>query len=195
MTGSSAAAHAQAETADELLLLVALTAAHVVDGRPRVAVTAPYAKGGPNASRAESVRIFPGYAESRPDRDLAVVILKDKIAESRELPGVYGGKLFPLATELVVIGRVDQGEVSDTKLFSSPVTLEAFPRRLDMYGGFPRRVQPGDSGGPVYVREKQTRVIGLVSRYTFRTRRYVATDGYVPIGEHNRPWIFEQLPR
>lgn len=175
---------------------VVLTAAHGVMGDVRATVTAPYVKdGSASSSRVTSIRIFPGYSEEHPNRDLAVLILADPLAKAEDLPGIYGGPMMPIDAELLVIGRVRRGQVSNEKLFAASVTLIPFPRRLDLYGGHPQRVQPGDSGGPVYLKAQQTKVIGLISRYTGQSRRFVATDGYVPIGRANRSWIMKQFPR
>lgn len=174
---------------------VVLTAAHAVDGFDTWEVTAPYAKGGPFKARSKTVKFHPNHRVGTFENDLAVLILDAKIDIGRKLPTLYGGALLPINTKLLVIGRTDNGSISNTKLFLTPATRVQFPDNINVYGGNPQLVERGDSGGPVFVAGKEQEIVGLISGYVEFSLRNVATDLYVPITPKNREWILQQVPR
>ncbi|MCS6851430.1 MAG: S1 family peptidase [Gemmataceae bacterium] len=170
-----------------------LTAAHVADGFDHLEVLAPYARGGPQRRKVQEVRLHPGHRRGLFENDLAVLLLEGDIDLGRALPTLHDGDLYPINTPLVVVGRVDNGTVSDGKLFEAGVTLVAFPGNQNVYGGHPQTVEHGDSGGPVYVRDREGTIAGVVSGYLGFTRGHVPTDLLVPVSRQNRAWILQQL--
>ncbi len=175
---------------------VVLTAGHGVYQWDRFEVTAPYVAGGPKRSTSTTKHIYPGYDPRKdyPERDLALLILDTPLAQPQELPTLPFGKLVPIETELLVVGRVKRGQVSRDKLFKGSVTRIAFPGNINIYGGFPKTVQKGDSGGPVFIKGREREIVAVISRYTGWSRRYVERDGYAPLTNKHRAWIEKHLP-
>jgi secreted trypsin-like serine protease len=171
-----------------------LTAAHSVAGFDTWEVKAPYAKHGPAKATAKTAKIHPEYKPAKMDHDLAVLILDDVIDIGRALPTLYGGELYPIETKLIVVGRVSNGTLSQTQLFKTSVTLVPFPGNLNVYGGNPHVVEEGDSGGPIYVHDKDEELAGLVSGNIGFTRSNVRTDLFIPIYRKNKAWILRQVP-
>ena len=102
--------------------------------------------------------------------------------------------MYPIETNLVVVGRVANGVLSQTQLFKTSVTLVPFPGNLHVYGGHPHVVEEGDSGGPIYVRDREKEIAGLVSGNLGATRSNVRTDLFIPIDRDNKTWILRQVP-
>jgi hypothetical protein len=171
-----------------------LTAAHSAVGYDVWEVTAPYAKNGLAKAIAKTARVHPEYKTDKVANDLAVLLLEEAIDIGQDFPTLHGGDLYPIETKLVVIGRVCNGNLSRTQLFKTAVTRVAFPGNVNVYGGNPHVVEEGDSGGPVYVRDKPAEVAGLVSGNIGSTRSNVRTDLFIPIYRQNRAWIVRQVP-
>jgi hypothetical protein len=172
-----------------------LTAGHAVDDFDSWEITAPYAKDGPVTAKSTTARLQPGYKHGTFENDLAVLLLDRDIPIGRPFPTLHRDDLLPINTPLLVIGRTDNGTVSGTKLFYAPVTLVAFPRNLNVYGGNPAVTEGGDSGGPVYAGAKEPHLVGVVSGAAGFSRVNVPTDCYVPISSKNRGWILQQLEK
>ena len=171
-----------------------LTAAHGVASFDTLAVTAPYVKDGPVRSAVKAVYVHP-HAKDRPlENDLAVLILREPIRVGRKCPSLHAGDLFPLETKLLVVGRVDNGRVSQARLFRTGVTLVAYRGNTNVYGGHPQVVEEGDSGGPVFVQGKEQEIVAVVSGNIAASMSNVPTDVYTPISRRNRDWILRQIP-
>ncbi len=171
-----------------------LTAAHGVAPFDTLVVTAPYVKGGPVRSPVKAVHVHPHYKDHPLENDLAVLILREPIRVGRKCPGLRVGDLLPLETKLFVVGRVDNGRVSQARLFRTGVTLVAYRSNTNVYGGNPQVVEEGDSGGPVFVQGKEQEVVAVVSGNIAASRANVPTDVYTPISRRNRDWILRQIP-
>jgi secreted trypsin-like serine protease len=171
-----------------------LTAAHGVAPFDTLAVTAPYVKGGPVRSAVKAVHIHPHYRDQPLENDLAVLILREPIRVGRKCPTLHAGDLLPLETKLAVVGRVDNGRISQTRLFRTDVTLVAYRGNTNVYGGNPQVVEEGDSGGPVFVHGKEQEIVAVVSGNVAASRANVPTDVYTPISRRNRDWILRQVP-
>jgi hypothetical protein len=165
-----------------------------VEGFDTWEVTAPYAKSGQARARTKTAKIHPRHKLKTFDHDLAVLILDDAIAIDHEFPALWKGDLHPIGTKLVVVGRVDHGTVSRTKLFEAPVTLVQLLDNINLYGGHPQVGEEGDSGGPVFVPGKHPEIAAVVSGGIRFSRNNVPTDVYIPICRQNRPWILQQIP-
>lgn len=171
-----------------------LTAAHGVAPFDTLVVTAPYVKDGPVRSPVQAVHTHP-HAKDRPlENDLAVLILREPIRLGRKCPSLHAGDLLPLETKLLVVGRVDNGRVSQAKLFRTGVTLVAYRGNTNVYGGHPQVVEEGDSGGPVFVQGKEQEIVAVVSGNIAASRSNVPTDVYTPISRRNRDWVLRQIP-
>jgi hypothetical protein len=172
---------------------VVLTAAHCVEGFDTWEVRAPYAKHGPVTAASRTARVYPRTKESGFESDLAVLILEREIDLGGKYPRLHGGDLYPIGTKLVVLGSTRKGVPSQSKLYQAPVTLVAFPDNIRVYGGNPQVVERGDSGGPVYVADKDHEIAAVVSGHIGFSQRYVATDLYVPLNAKNRDWLLRQI--
>ncbi|MBV9123233.1 MAG: trypsin-like serine protease [Planctomycetes bacterium] len=176
---------------------VVLTAGHCVRGFDSWEVTAPYAQGQRRTTRTAS--LHPRYPQDRLENDLAVLILDKGIDIGRPFPSLHGGDLYPIEqTKLLVVGRVENGMPSPTRLFQTEVTLVQFPGDLNLYGGFPGVSEKGDSGGPVFLVGKEREVVAVVSGgvgFRAGSGGNVPTDRYMPISWKNRNWILQQIPK
>jgi hypothetical protein len=170
-----------------------LTAAHGVEGFDAWEVVAPYVRHGTGRATAKLARAHPQFKLNKPDHDLAVLILNHGIDIGRNCPTLHDGDLYPIETRLIVVGRVDNGNVSSTQLYKAQTTVVPFPGNTNVYGGHPQVVEEGDSGGPVFLANKEREIVGVVSGYLGLTRSNVRTDVYIPITSKNRPWILRQL--
>jgi len=173
---------------------VVLTAAHVVDVGEVFDVTLPYAKGGPLASRTTIAKRYPSYERGDADGDLAVLILPESLEIGAKLPTMHMGKLLRLDQKMQVVGRVNRGKPESAKLFETTTEIVPFPGRINLYGGFPRRVEPGDSGGPVYDATAPQTLIGVISGYQPWNRRAVAVDAIMPLSKKATAWVTAQFP-
>ncbi|VTS07193.1 trypsin-like serine protease [Tuwongella immobilis] len=173
---------------------VVLTAAHVVDGADRWELLFPYAT--PQSLTRETTQAvqYPGYERGDPDGDLAVLILPQPIDVGGQLPTLHRGPLLRLDQKMILTGRVERGTPSMTKLFSATSEIIPFPGRANLYGGFPRTAQPGDSGGPVTDALNPQTIIGVISGYQPWNRRAVAMDAIMPLGKKSTAWIESQFP-
>jgi hypothetical protein len=171
-----------------------LTAAHSVAGFDTWEVMVPYAKNKAAKTTSKTAKVHPEYRTDRMVNDLAVLILDDAIDIGRPFPTLHGGDLHPIETKLVVVGRVNNGQLSQTQLFKTAITLVPFPGNINVYGGNPHVVEEGDSGGPVYVLNKDKEIAALVSGNIGFTRSNVRTDLLIPISRNNKAWILRQIP-
>ena len=171
-----------------------LTAAHGVAGFDAWEVIAPYAKQGPAKATAQEVRVHPRFRAEAIDNDLAVLVLSSAIDTGGGYPVVHNGDLYPLETRLVVVGRVANGKVSESRLYKAAVTVAPFPGNINLYGGVPQVVEGGDSGGPIYPLDKKQEVAALVSGNLGFSRSNVRIDVFIPISAKNRGWILRQIP-
>lgn len=172
-----------------------LTAAHGVAGRSRLTVVAPYAPGGKKAARVTAVRLPPRYDPDNIFADLAVLLLDRPLVPADKLPKLTRGEYVKLKTKLMIVGRVRDGTPSRDKLFKAPVERFKDPRNIYIYAGFPRTVEPGDSGGPVYVAGEEDTIVAIIVQRLGRSRRFVARDSYLPITAKGREWILKQIPK
>jgi hypothetical protein len=172
-----------------------LTAAHAVAGYDTWDVAIPYARHKPAKTISRTARIHPEYKTDRVVHDLAILILDDAIDIGRDWPTLHNGDLYPIDTRFVVVGRVNNGILSQTQLFKSAVTRVGFPGNINVYGGVPHVVEEGDSGGPVYVLTKDREIAALVSGNIGSTRSNVRTDLLIPITGKSRAWILRQIPK
>lgn len=173
---------------------VVLTAAHGVASFDRWEVTVPYAVNGPAKCRAKSRMIHPDYRPNAGENDLAVLILAEEIAIDGKFPGLFGGELLPLNTKLHVVGRVSHRTTSHEQLYQGAAVLVPVQGNLHLYGGQPRVVDQGDSGGPIFAVGKDRQIVGLVRGFLEGNRHYRPTDVYVPVTRKNRSWILRQIP-
>jgi hypothetical protein len=171
-----------------------LTAAHGLDRFDTWEVTAPYAKNGPARSRSKTARVHPEFKPGTSEYDLALLVLTDPIDLGGKYPTLHDGDLYPLDTRLLVVGRVQNGSVSNTQLFKAPVTLVKFPGNTNLYGGWPHVVEQGDSGGPLFVHGKEQEIAALVSGHLGPSRGHVQTDCFIPVSRRNKAWILRQVP-
>ncbi len=174
---------------------VVLTAGHCVDGFDQFAVSAPYAKKGADKATSTTPRKHPQFKRGDFEHDLAVLILDQDMDVGGKLPALYRGNLYPINTPLLVIGRVENGTISNSKLFQTQVVLVQFPGSINVYGANPQVIQHGDSGGPIFVAGKEQEIAAVVSGSISFSRWNVPTDLYVPISNKNRDWILRQVPR
>jgi secreted trypsin-like serine protease len=173
-----------------------LTAAHCAEGFDAWDVTAPYVKGGPAKVHAKTARVHPQHKPKAFEHDLAVLILDEAIDPGQSFAPLYDGDLYPIDTRLLVVGRVDQGEVSRGKLFQAPTTLVQLIDNINLYGGNPQVGEEGDSGGPVYrLGQRERSIVAVMSGGIRFSRNRLPTDVYIPITHRNRGWILQQVPK
>lgn len=172
---------------------VVLTVAHGVVGFERWEVTAPHVKGGPAQSPVRESQVFPSGQVRHFEEDLAILILEKPIDPGVAFPQPYAGRLLPIDSPLALVGRVSNGTVSAKQLYEAAATRVAFPANTNVYGCLPRTTEPGDSGGPVFVRDEPGVVVGVISGYYSGSRRFVATDLLIPIYSKNVEWIRSRL--
>jgi hypothetical protein len=172
---------------------VVLTAAHCVAGFDSWEVRAPYTKPTPATAVSKTAKVYPKNKEGAFENDLAVLLLETGIDLGGKYPTLHGGDLFPIGTKLVVLGSTHNGPPSQTKLYQMPVALVSFPDNINVYGGNPQVVERGDSGGPVYVADKDHEIAAVVSGHIGLSQRFVATDLYVPLHGKNREWVLQQI--
>jgi secreted trypsin-like serine protease len=174
---------------------VVLTAAHCLEGFDSWTVTAPYAKGGAATTSSRTAKIHPDHQPGTYEHDLGLLILDEPIVLESKFPTLPDGDLYPLDTQLIAIGRVDNGKLSQARLFQAAVSVVAFPDNLNVYGGNPQVAEKGDSGGPVFRKGDRRELAAVVSGHTEFNRRNVATDLYIPLTGKNREWIVKQMPK
>lgn len=143
---------------------VALTAGHCVAGTSSFTVTTPFA--GNQSAKGKST--WTDYVESgsyvNPNTlDVAVIVLDKPINLAFYPP--LASAIQPNGTSAVNVGRIKNGTASYSQLFvGAAVTL-----RNAATSGFPKSyitnevIQPGDSGGPVYVGSGASRMIVAVN--------------------------------
>ena len=171
-----------------------LTAGHCIDDADTFRVTAPYAKGGPVSVKVKSATAHPKYKRGEFDHDVAVIVLEEAIEIEKDFPVLWEGEQFRIGTKFVVVGRVDDDKVSEDRLFRASTEVVQYPGNLNLYGGFPRTTQHGDSGGPVFVdaKSKKPIVVGIVTGMLGFSRRNVETDAYLPISAKVREWVLAE---
>jgi secreted trypsin-like serine protease len=171
-----------------------LTAAHGVVGLETWEVTAPYAKGGAATVQVQSARIHPDYEKGDFENDLAVLRLADAIELEQSLPVLHRGDLRPLGSRFTLVGRVENGKLSREQLFTAEVERFSIRGNINLYGGFPRLCERGDSGGPVFADRDSHQVVALIGGGLGASQANVPTDIYIPITANNRKWILAQIP-
>ena len=172
---------------------VVLTAAHCVDDSEGFTVRAPYSKTPREIVKGTKVLIHPKFQVKEFENDIALVFLEKPIEIEGEYPTLYKGDPLRLETKLMIHGRVQNGELSFAKMFAASGEVTPYQGNLNIYGGFPQRVQPGDSGGPIFVDGHPSIIVAIVSGMMGFSRRNVETDAYLPISPDLRKWIVEQM--
>jgi hypothetical protein len=133
---------------------VVLTAGHCVDGHSMWKVLAPYANGQSTTAHSGETFDYMGRGDktvSPRAHDLGLVYLDTPITLA-QYPSI-ASRPIPLGSQIVNIGRVQDGHLSVTDLFvSNPATVSdgnsvGYP--LDYASD--SIIQPGDSGGPAEV--------------------------------------------
>lgn len=170
-----------------------LTAAHVAEKRTRFALTLPHAKPKAISATATVSHLHPEYSRGDPDGDLAVIVLDTPLDIGGPLPTLHDGPLLRLDAGLTVVGRVSDGRPTNA-FVEAAVDIVPFPARANVYGGFPRRAQPGDSGGPVYDAARPDVLAGVVSGFQPWSRRQVPVDAYMPLGKKSAKWARGRFP-
>ena len=150
-----------------------LTAAHCIKDFVRWHVLALYAKNGPVWAAAKSARSHPKYIPRTGENDLAVLSLEGKIAIAGDFPTLYSGRLLPIGSGLIVVGRVDNAMRSESKLFEARTAVAEFPASLNVYRAITTVSEEGDSGGPVFSLDKEKEIVAVVSGGTRLTRANV----------------------
>jgi len=172
---------------------VALTAAHCVDDSDGFSVQAPYSKTPREVVKGTKVVLHPKFKSKEFENDIALVFLEKPIEIEGEYPTLFKGDRLRLDTKLVIHGRVLNGELSFAKMFAASGEIVAYPGNINIYGGFPQRAQPGDSGGPIFVNGHPSIIVAIVSGMMGFSRRNIETDAYLPINPDLRKWIVEQM--
>lgn len=172
---------------------VVLTAAHCVTDLDQFEITAPYAK--PQHARVQSAKAHPDYKPGVNEKDFAVLVLETPIDTGKKSPTLYGDKLLPIDSKLIVIGRVQNGRLSMNQLFLTEVSLVEDRYNNNVYGGNPPSCEHGDSGGPIFRAGKETEIVAIISAELGATRGNVTTDIYAPITREIKEWIENQLPK
>jgi hypothetical protein len=144
---------------------VVLTAGHCVAGFDGWTVKAPYA-GNQSASSSQGVvydyTTTDNYVNAN-QHDVGLLVLDSAIT----LPTypVVATSAAPVGTNVVNVGRIDNGQMSYTKLFvSQPLAIQSGSSK-----GFPfayvtaHVIQPGDSGGPDLIPGPAPRTIVAVN--------------------------------
>lgn len=143
---------------------VVLTAGHCVTGKSSWTVVTPYAQ----KQTAKSTQAWTEYVDggayvNSSTNDVAVLVL-DKPIELPAYPALASAPV-PSGTKAVNVGRKKDGVASYSALFAgAEITLQ----RGNSYG-FPfsyrsqELIEPGDSGGPVYVGSGSARKIVAVN--------------------------------
>jgi secreted trypsin-like serine protease len=170
-----------------------LTAAHCAEGCDSWGVTAPYASKPPALAHSHVARIHPAYKRGSWEHDLAVLRLESPIELAQEFPSLAGGTLLPLGTGLVVVGRNENGKLSQDRLYEARVTLSPFPSNLNVYGILPEPIAEGDSGGPVFLARKGQTLAAVISGGIGFSRGNLATGCCVPLTEKHKQWIEREL--
>jgi V8-like Glu-specific endopeptidase len=143
-----------------------LTAGHCVAGYDGWDVYAPYAAGGQSASALQAYTYDwtdNGNYVNPSQHDVGVVVLATAITIA-EYPSIADGAV-PNGTQVVNIGRVNNGMMNYDRLFLGPevqvhdATSYGFP--LDYRAS--AIIQPGDSGGPVMLPGSAPRTIVAVN--------------------------------
>jgi len=143
---------------------VVLTAGHCVAGESTFNVVAPYA----NKQSANGVSTWTEYTQTgefvnASKVDVAVIVL-DKAIELASYPKLSQNGLGA-GTKVVNVGRIDDGTASFSSLFyGKEVTVSAGSSYGFPYSYITEEViQPGDSGGPVYLAGSSPRTIVAVN--------------------------------
>ncbi|MCZ0737008.1 S1 family peptidase [Phreatobacter sp. AB_2022a] len=183
-----------------------LTAAHCVEGSPRLAVLVFGPNRQPILNEITARAIHPAYRRAdwqnrRTAVDLAVVRTAEPIGQGRRIAGLSAAPL-PAAgatIRLVGYGPVAEGDgASAGVLREVALTVTGRPSsyqvRLTAPAGARRGACTGDSGGPVFATEAgQPVVAGIVSWSTGQgTARCGTLTGTVPVAPHRR-WIEETI--
>lgn len=159
---------------------VVLTAGHCVDGMTSWYVIAPFAdRQMTRATRGQVYDWDVGMDYTFSKHDVAVILLDEPITID-EYPAI-ATEAIEHGTEAVVVGRTIGGRISDDWLFeSTPIALlhhwgdKSYSR---YYIAPETMIQPGDSGGPVYVADAEDdgprTIIGVASatHYVYRVHK------------------------
>jgi secreted trypsin-like serine protease len=173
---------------------VVLTAAHGVVDFEAWEVTAPYAKGGPATVKATTMRPHPDFDPKSFENDLAILILETPIELQGPFAELHQGDLCRIGSKLTLIGRVNEGKVQSDRLFQGTVERTCIYGNINLYGGFPRVAERGDSGGPVFIGGDGHELVGIIVGGLMASRANVPLDVYAPITEKNRRWALNQVP-
>jgi len=106
------------------------------------------------------------------EHDLAILILS-KPLRNTTFPEIGGSSMLRLETPLNIHYRSGIRRAVVTSIHGN----------INLYGAFPARVRPGDSGSPVYVNNE---LVALVAGYQRLGRARAMTDVLVPL---DRAWI------
>lgn len=171
---------------------VVLTAAHGVIDFDAWEVTAPYARGGSVTVKASAMRACPDYDARSFENDLAILVLEAPIEIDGPYAELHRGDLCRIGTPLTIVGRVKDGRVQHDQLVEGPVERTYITGNINLYGGFPRAAERGDSGGPVYAGKGGHEVVAVIAGGLMASRANVDLDVYAPITEKNRKWALAQ---
>lgn len=183
-----------------------LTAAHCVEGSPRLAVLVFGPNRQPILNEITARSIHPAYRRAdwqnrRTAVDLAVVRTAEPIGQGRHAAGLSAAAL-PAAgatIRLVGYGPIAEGDGGSAGVLrEAALTVTGRPSsyqvRLAAPAGARRGACTGDSGGPVFATEAGRSVVaGVVSWTTGQgTARCGTLTGTVPVAPHRR-WIEETI--